>query len=347
MGEAAPDPRRHNEHYDLLAPWHIEKVHGQLPPLRPEWVRVRMAYCGLCGSDVSRYTGQRTASFPVSLGHEWVAVVEATGSRLRFLAPGDVVTTDLNFRCGSCRQCASGRSHLCDEGQVGRFTNRGFAIRADIHASYLQKCGRRPAPYLALAEPLSCTMHGLSRCHVSPDDRVLVIGAGGLGVCMSFLLSRMELVESFEVTDLEPNRLDRLGGVVSPRGKAVREPADQYDVVLEVSGTATGLQAACERVSPGGRLCTMSHPPDGTSAEFLVERLLHKDVTVNLSYRNGQSSNLTNSIRLLEQEWTAEWNTLLDVRPFDALPEVIRDHPASSSNKVVIDMGASAATDLI
>lgn len=348
MNETVAGPAIANEHHELVAPRRIDKVRGRLPPLQSRWVRVRMAYCGVCGSDRSYYAGVRKKELPVSLGHEWVGVVEATGSKVAYFAPGDVVTTDLNFRCGTCRQCSSGRSHLCHDGQIGLFTNRGFATRADIHAGYLQKyAARTPAPHFALAEPLSCALHALSHVHLSPVDRVLVVGAGGIGVCMAFLLFNEPAV-TFDVTDLDPVRLRRIGQVIGPRGRTVRKPSGQYDVVLDVSGSVNGLRVACESVAPGGRLCTMSHLPDGACATFLFDLLLHKDVTFNLSYLNGESGNLARSIALLEQQWVPAWSTLLEVRPLDALTDVFRDGSAPSpAMKVIIAVGASAAADEI
>ncbi len=328
-----------NEHYDLVAAGSIEKVRDRLPALEPQWVRVRLAYCGVCGSDRSYYAGERRRALPVSLGHEWVGTVQATGSAVGFFAPGDVVTTDLNFRCGICRQCSNGRSHLCDQGQIGWFSNRGFATCTDIHASYLQKfAAHSPAPHLALAEPLSCALHALSHVHLSPADRVLVVGAGGIGVCMAFLLW-IESAVSFDVTDLDPLRLRRIGRVIDPRGRAIGAPSGEYDVVLDVSGSVGGLRVACETVARGGRLCTMSHLTSGTSAEFLLDLLVRKDVTFNLSYLNGESSNLSRSIALLEHSWTPAWSLLLDVPALDALPDVFREGPAPSSIKVIIDLG--------
>jgi len=339
MGAAAAGQALDNEHFDLVAPGRIERVRDRLPPLEPQWVRVRMAYCGVCGSDRSYFAGERIRALPASLGHEWVGTVEATGSAVRFFAPRDVVTTDLNYRCGVCRQCINGRSHLCEQGQIAWFSNRGFATRADIHASYLHKCTTlSPAPHLALAEPLSCALHAVSHVNLSPDDRVLLVGAGGIGVCMAFLLWHESAV-AFDITDVNQLRLKRIGQVIDPRGRAIGTPSGAYDVVLDVSGSVSGLRVACDSVGPGGRLCTMSHLTSGTSAEFLLDLLVRKDVTFNLSYLNGESSNLSRSIALLEHSWTPAWSLLLDVPALDALPDVFREGPAPSSSKVIIDLG--------
>lgn len=326
-------------HYDLVAPRQLERVRDRLPGLEPDWVRVRMAYCGVCGTDRSYYDGVRATGLPVSMGHEWVGVVEAVGSAVESFAPEAVVTTDLNFRCGTCPQCTEERSHLCEQGQIGKFSNRGFATRADIHASYLMSfTARKPAPQFALAEPLSCAMHALSHARPSRSDRVLLIGAGGIGMCMAFLLCNETI--TFDVTDLEPERLSRIGQAIGDQGRTVgTPPRGRYDVVLDVSGSVSGLEVACEAVRPGGRLCTMSHLPDRTDAQFLLDLLLHKDVTFTLSYLNGQSTNLARSMTLLEQQWTPQWGALLDLRPLADLADVFGSGSTVSSSKVVIDIG--------
>jgi (R,R)-butanediol dehydrogenase/meso-butanediol dehydrogenase/diacetyl reductase len=272
-------------------------------------------------------------------------VVDAVGAGVRDLAPGDVVTSDLNFRCGRCPHCVAGRSHLCVQGQVSRFTNRGFATRCNIHAGYLHPCTRQPVPQLALAEPLACTMHALRHCDVSGDDRVLVVGAGGLGLCASFLLAQgwPGPVGAFDVTDVALHRLASLAGVIEPAGMAVPRPVGEYDVVLDVSGSAAGLRAACERVRPGGRLCTVSHLADGADTTFVLRQLATKDVTMGISYLDGPRSTLTAAIDLLERAWSPPWDGLLDVRELAELPDVLASRPSSRANKVVLAVPSSAA----
>ncbi|WP_395725809.1 alcohol dehydrogenase catalytic domain-containing protein [Nakamurella sp.] len=336
-------PEMVDTHWVLAAPGIVERVCRPRPALPPGWVRVRVAYCGVCGSDRSYYSGSRSTRLPKSLGHEWVGVVEALGSRVGSLAPGDVVTTDLNFRCGTCSACVSGHSHLCEHGQVGLFSNRGFAERLDIDAGYLTTCSSRtPAPHLALAEPLSCAMHAVAHVRPRDRDRVLLVGAGGLGLCVAFLL-RHRWALPFDVVDADQVRLDRLGRAVTPVGRAITAPAGHYDVVIDASGTVGGLRAACESAGPGARLSTMSHLPDGTDAGFLLA--IRTDITVSFSYLNGERANLGASVELLEQHWTPEWDALLDIRPLADLSAVLECGAAPGSAKVIIDVGGTGADE--
>ena len=332
-------PETVDTHWVLAAPGIVERVRRPLPALPPEWVRVRVAYCGVCGSDRSYYSGARAARLPRSIGHEWVGAVETVGSAVESVVPGDVVTTDLNFRCGTCPACMSGHSHLCERGQIGLFSNRGFARRVDIHVDYLQKCSSpAPAPHLALAEPMSCAMHAVAHVRPGVRDRVLLVGAGGIGMCVAFLLQR-EWALPFEVLDTDQVRLDRIGRAIAPLGRAITAPSGRYDVVIDASGTVGGLRAACDRVGPGGRLSTLSHLADGADAGFLLG--IRTDITVAFSYLNGERGNLARSVELLEQRWAPEWDALLDIRPLADLPAVFRGGAAPGSFKVIIDVGGT------
>ena len=332
-----------HSYYALLGTRRLGQLTHSLGALARDWVRVRVAYCGVCGSDLSKYLGLRRATFPLPMGHEWVGVVEGVGSDVRTVALGDVVTTDLNHRCGSCPQCQRGKSHLCRQGQVGLFSNRGFAEILDIHVGYLQKCRSGPVPQLALAEPLSCALHALAHVQPGTNDRVLVIGAGSIGLCASFALCNGRPIGAFDVTDINHGRLSRLEKALEPVGRAVSEVTEQYDVVMDVSGTATGLRAACVAVSPGGRLCTVSHLPDHADISFLLDILIHKDATLAISYLNGSVSTMVAAIRLLETNWTPTWKHLIEVRPLSDLKSVFAQRSASSANKVVIDVSGSTA----
>src|SRR6202043_858897 len=101
------------------------------------WARIRFLYCGVCGSDLAQYEGRRPGTYPRYLGHEFVAMVESVADSVEGINVGDVVVSDLNYRCQHCYQCVAGRSHLCTSGQTARFTTRAFAECANVDATYL------------------------------------------------------------------------------------------------------------------------------------------------------------------------------------------------------------------
>lgn len=323
----------------LVGPRSLEVRRRDLGSLRPGWARVRFLYCGLCGTDVSQF--DHPDDYPVSIGHEFLGKVEAVGEGVTAVAVGDVVTSDLNYRCGSCDQCREGRSHLCAVGQVGMFTNRGFADLGDLEATYLVRVAAE-ARHLALSEPLSCVLHAKRWADPRPGQRILVIGAGSLGLCMAFALTKLEVAIDFDITDRIAERLSSLAAAAAPHARAISRPDGEYDVVFDLSGTESGLREACARVRPGGRLCCMSHLPGDAPGAFLVRSLTARDVTFTVSFLNGERETLETAARLLEQRWDAAWDALLEVVPLEALPGAFEERRSSPWCKTVIKVAAEA-----
>lgn len=305
--------------------------------VEPQWVRVRFLYCGICGSDISLFEGRPGVSYPLTVGHEFVAEVVAVGGEVDRLSVGDIVTSDLNFRCGECDHCLARRSHLCRTGQRGMFSNRGFAEFGDLHHSYLLRIGSA-ARQMTLTEPLSCVLHAKQWAALEPDDRVLVIGAGSIGLCMAFALSQQPPSPHFHITDEVPSRLELVELALGFQGNARSEPDDEYDVVFDVSGTEEGLRRACDHLRAGGRLCSMSHPNVQPVSPFLVGTILRRDVTFTVSYLNGEWENMRAAAELLERHWTPQWDRTIELAPMDRLQKAHEDRRISPWCKTVIDV---------
>jgi len=321
----------------LVAPRSICFETRELARLRADWARVRFHYCGLCGSDVSKFEGRRDISYPASLGHEFVGEIVDVGPAVDGFAIGDVVTSDLNYRCGSCDQCQARRSHLCRNGRAGLFTNYAFATCADLEASYLLRLDRCPRMHLALSEPLSCVLHALRWAAIQGGDRVLVVGAGGLGLCMAFALCARSL--SFEIAERMPSRRALISASVGSTARAVASPVGEYDVVFDLSGTEAGLRSACEHVKSGGRLCSMSHLDHASDGGFLLAALTRRDVVFKVSYLNGERENLEEAADLLQRRWDASWDPTIEVIALDQLERTIAGRRASRACKAIIQIG--------
>jgi len=98
----------------FLAPYKISLMESSLPPLLPEYAVIEYLYCGICGGDYSVYLGRRQA-YPISLGHEFVGRIISVGKNVTNLKNGQYVISDLNYRCGECKFCKRGQSHLCEK----------------------------------------------------------------------------------------------------------------------------------------------------------------------------------------------------------------------------------------
>jgi threonine dehydrogenase-like Zn-dependent dehydrogenase len=332
----APDSTYYE--YSLTSPGVVEPQIRTLADVARNSVRLRFLYCGVCGSDLSMFENRRPLVYPRSLGHEFIAEVVAVGGDVGSLKPNDIVTSDLNFRCGYCDHCRAKRSHLCRKGLIGLFSNRAFAEYGDIDPSYLVRIDGPPRFHMALSEPLSCVLHALEWAAPAPGERVLVVGAGGLGTCMAFALCHYSGLTSFDITDSSPSRLSLIGDACEPVGTAVEVPTGEYDVVFDLSGSESGLSLAVRGVISGGRLCTMSHLSGETPAPFLMNNLMRRDIAFKLSYLNGERSNLHRAAQMLEQLWTANWDKVIELVPLESVGDVLARRRTSPWCKTIVQM---------
>ena len=321
--------------YSLTSPGVLTARMRSFADLQPYWVRLRFLYCAICGSDMSKFDNLYSISYPYSPGHEFVAEVVEIGTEVDILLVGDIVTSDLNFRCEQCDHCKSGRSHLCRTGQVGLFSNRGFAEYGDIEQSYLTKVDGLASKQLALAEPLSCVLHALDWADPSASDRILIVGAGGLGTCMALALGHQSPTVTFDITDVMPSRLSRIESACQSSGTSVSAPRGEYDVVFDVSGSGSGLELALASVADGGRLCSMSHLY-GDAAAFLHRNLMRRDITFKQSYLNGNRSNVARAVRILQEAWNAGWDEVIEVVAFDSVFDAFKRRRESPWCKTIV-----------
>ncbi len=175
-----------------------------------QWVRLRTLLGGICGTDLSLILQKNHpasylpgfTSFPIVLGHENVAIVDELGSDVTGWRLGERVCVEPSLSCEPrgitppCRPCAQGRFSLCENITSGHmpkgtmiglnaFTGGSWAPYFVAHHSQLYRVpDGLPDEQAVLTDPLACSLHGVLRCVPSDDDRVLVVGAGiiGLGV---------------------------------------------------------------------------------------------------------------------------------------------------------------------
>lgn len=172
----------------------------EAPAPGPGEVRLKVAYAGICGSDIHNYkTGQWISRRPSIAGHEFSGIIDAVGEGVRGLAVGDRAVADSRHSCGSCASCRSGRPQLCASlGFVGESIDGGFAEHATLPARLVFKCADdAPLDIAALAEPLAVALHALNRIRIEEAEPLLVIGCGPIGALVavaSKILSRRPLL---------------------------------------------------------------------------------------------------------------------------------------------------------
>ncbi len=233
------------------------------PEPGPGEVLVEIAECGICGSDLHMVL-ERYAKPGAILGHEWSGIVaSAPGGSGWF--PGDRVVGNPTSGCGVCRPCRRGRPSVClRRASVDYFGYRGAFCRYKTVAAngLIRIPDSLPTRVAALAEPTAIALHAVRLAGVGPDDRVLVTGAGPVGLLIIAVL-RAQGISDITVSEPSPVRRQRaldVGAtrvvtpdtlVEPPMGVPVAEP---YAAVIECSGQGSAVEAAIGQLDYAGTL---------------------------------------------------------------------------------------------
>jgi alcohol/geraniol dehydrogenase (NADP+) len=255
---------------DLFTGWAAHQPGGPLKPLQydpgplgPEEVQVRIAYCGLCLSDLAMIDNAWDATvFPIIPGHEIIGRVEALGAMAKVAAVGDLVGMGwFSAFCMGCKSCMSGRQNLCrrpEQTIVGR--HGGFADRVRCHWSCVSVLPETVDP--ATAGPLFCggltVFSPLIELQVLPIHRVGVIGIGGLGHLAVKLLTRWGChVTAFTQTASKANEAERMGAhsvVVFRNGSDLAAAEGGYHLLLATTPCQLDWSAFVRLLAPDGTL---------------------------------------------------------------------------------------------
>ena len=239
-------------------------------PLGDEDVEVAVEHCGLCHSDLSVLNDDWGISrYPAVLGHEVVGRVTAVGPHAKGLAVGRRVGVGWTAgSCMHCRQCLSGRHHLCPQGQPTIVGHRGgFASHVRAHWAWAI-----PLPDgLAAADagPLLCagvTVFAPLLSHATPASRVGVVGIGGLGhLAVKFAAAYGCEVTAFTSSEGKFDEARGFGAhhVVSSKDPAaVRRPAGGFDLLISTVNATLDWDAVVAALGPNGRLHLVGAVPD-------------------------------------------------------------------------------------
>lgn len=282
-------------------------------------VVVRIAYGGICGSDLHYAAHGRNGIYeimrPLVLGHEVSGVVESVGGHLRHpCAVGDRVvvhparpTPEPGGVHGRGVHLAEGGSYL-GSASTDPHIDGGFAERLvveDVQVRHIPDS--LPLRRAALAEPMAVALHGISRASTDlTGKRVLVAGAGPIGTLVLVgLLDRG--VTEVAVTDLAPRPLElarRIGAWTTYHLGIDDPPApESYDVIIESSGSPRSLASAAHWIRRGGTIVQLGLLPAGEITTELAP-LVSREVTLHGSQRFDVE--LDEAVALLDQHPEAE-----------------------------------------
>jgi S-(hydroxymethyl)glutathione dehydrogenase / alcohol dehydrogenase len=270
----------------------------QVGRIGPHEVLVQTAAAGLCHSDLHFMEGKYPLPTPAVLGHESAGVVEAVGSQVTYLQPGDHVISCISGFCGACRYCLSGRPNLCDKVGLSadpagppRLRRGGeplvqfadlasFAEQLLVHENLLVKI--RPDMPLDKAALIGCGVTTgvgavLHTAEVRPGEVVAVIGCGGVGLSA---IQAAAIVGAGRVIAVDPVEWKRslaleLGATdavdptaVDPVLAVIEMTAGGVDHAFEAIGLSATARQAFDMLAKGGTATVIGMIPIGERVEI-------------------------------------------------------------------------------
>jgi L-iditol 2-dehydrogenase len=255
-------------------------------------VLIRVDSVGVCGSDLHYFfdghSGSSQITSPTVIGHEFAGVVVQTGAGIDPARLGERVSVEPGIACRHCRECVAGRYNLCE--------NMHFLGAAPINGALRQYISvpatnaftlpdSVTADEAAMLEPLSVAMWANEKARVKLGDRVLVTGAGPVGI-LAAQVAAARGARDITVVDTNPARLDltrQLGPFIAVDPATWTHSPAQVDVLIECSGSPQALASVVTQLAPAGKVILVGLGPDTVS--FPMNIIQEREITIMGSHR--------------------------------------------------------------
>ena len=254
-----------------------------IPDLGHNDVLIKIKKTAICGTDIHIYNwdswSQETIPVPMTIGHEFVGVIEEIGQEVKGFSLGDRVSGEGHITCGHCRNCRAGKRHLC-RNSYGVGVNRpgSFAEYLVIPAENAFKIPDDiPDEMAAIFDPFGNAAHTALSFDLVGED-VLITGAGPIGI-MAVAICHHVGARNVVISDINDYRLDLAGQMGATRTVNVTHESisdvmyeigmvEGFDVGLEMSGVGMALSSMLETMNHGGNVAILGIPSAETKIDW-------------------------------------------------------------------------------
>jgi 2-desacetyl-2-hydroxyethyl bacteriochlorophyllide A dehydrogenase len=323
------------------------------PHAGPGEVVIKVARCGICGTDLHIMRGNFPApNLPLTLGHEFAGEVAEVGEGVDHVEVGDRATVDINIACGTCFYCRHNDKLFCPRvRQLGVHTAGGMAQYVAAPASNVYRLPSTMSyDHAAYIEPLACTVHGQDRVGIETGESVAIIGGGPMGLAHA-ALAGLRGAGQVIVSEPDSNRrttAQKLGAdvVIDPFSA---DPVEQVreltggrgaDVVIEAVGSAATYAQALEMARRGGRVLAFGAAPPTLEIPVKPFDVYTKELTIVGSYA-GTYETWPKAIELIAGGRFDPGLIVDSVRPLEDVREAIESLEVDKSTvKVQVEVAA-------
>jgi D-arabinitol dehydrogenase (NADP+) len=255
-------------------------------------VLIEVFASGICGTDLHIYKGDYKGTYPIIPGHEFSGIVRAVGPDVRSFKPGDRVAVEPNISCGICYECLNNRQHYCENVQSVGVTRPGaMAQFMTAPEGAVFDIGDLSFEEASFMEPLSCVLHGVERFRLELADRVLLIGAGPIGLLLlqSLLLTGCSRVD---VADRDPDRLEtaKRFGAANTFTNLNDVPREYYHKVCDATGATSVLEQTVDFVRSSGTVLWFGVPNVQAEVRVSPFTLFAREITILSTYTSLRNS---------------------------------------------------------
>ncbi len=333
----------------IAKPFEIAVTDTEKPVAKEGEALLKVLYGGICGADVSSYTGnQPFTTYPRIPGHEFSAQIVSIPENDKGLKAGDIVTANPYFNCGKCYSCQRGFVNCCTDNQtMGVQRDGAFREYISMPVERIYPGKGLSAKELALVEPFTISYHALHRAKINPGDKVLVVGAGPIGL-FALIAAKAQGAEVY-VADILDGRLEKAmhfgaAGTINTKTSNIQEEAmkitggNGFDTCVEACGLSVTFLSCIDCVAFAGNIILIGNGKKETT--FLHSILLKKELNV-FGSRNSYARDFQAVIDLIASGKVNVLDMVSSVYPIDKADEAFKAlvNNDGSLAKVLIEIG--------
>lgn len=324
----------------------VEQVN--IPPIGPDDLLIKVAACGVCGSDIPRMTSSGAYRYPLICGHEFSGHVVDAGANVKGFAQGDLVSVPPLLPCRTCASCGEGAFSLCEDyDYFGSRRNGAYAQFVDVPANNALLMPARLDPRAAaMIDPSAIALHALLKCGDIKDRRVAVLGAGPIGL---FAIQWAKLRGAGQVLALDVSAqkaiMARQAGAdltACSSEEALASAHRGFDVVIETAGVPATIALASNLGARHGHAAFIGIPHSTVALdEATFNNFLRHEISLHGSWNSFSApfpgAEWTDSADALADE-SLKWEFMITHElALDLVPSTIKQLAARSifSSKVL------------
>ena len=321
------------------------------PVRKPGEALLKVLYGGICGSDLGSYRGTFAYfDYPRIPGHEFSAEIVEIDENDKGLKPGMIVTCNPYFNCGHCYSCERGIVNACTSNEtMGCQRDGAFCEYITMPVERIYDGKGLPASVLCLIEPFCISWHGVSRAHVKEGDKVLVVGAGTIGV-LAAIAAKAKGGEVY-IADVAPAKLEYAkenfgvaGTILNSSPEEFTKQCDAitgnkgFDVTIEAVGLPSTFQNCIDAAAFGGHMVLIGVGKQNLDFNFTL--LQKKELNV-CGSRNALKKDFLELIDLVKTGTVPLEKIVTNTYGFSEAPKAFADFSAHAGEMLKVRLDFS------